>query len=567
MTGLHNASAAGDLLLIAQLVENNKNSLNQFSSGWDSKSPLFMALENNQVEAVKLLVKLGADVNLVSSRGKSALSVACEANNLEMAVFLLKNNASANPVGAWSKYPTSHYPLSIAVKNNNFELAETLLEYGANIDGGFITPLQQAAYNNNVLAADFLLSNGADINYCDLESGMQLSPAIVKAVESNNIEMVQWLIDNGANVNTYIEKMDYDMNGGVFFPISYAWSSSALFNAIENANLEIINMLLDAGAGKAEGLTDLHFAVLRNDLSLIRLLLEDGNEVDALNTLGESPLHYAIYLNNIEALTVLAEYSADLQLAVPCHFDDRHPMEIAIDFYATEAVEWLLNNGVNIEQSYEYGESVLQLAAGYGYMEAASILLAHGADIHHLDEDGNNILQTAVYSNDADMILFLLDNGANINHQNDSGQTALHIIVDGINFFELNNLLLMTLIDNGANIDIRDDSGRTPLEYFQEQNEIFNLKADYEFMHELLSGTNITDLNKKLLVGGELVLDAMPSGDLEFSNNTNTDNFSGVSNDKGEFTDIPIHIYVESNNHHVDVQQPIDNLGFDGLIR
>lgn len=59
----------------------------------------------------------------------------------------------------------------------------------------------------------------------------------------------------------------------------------------------------------------MHYAVEKNKVGVILLLLEKGEDINAQNMpLGNTPLHYAVIHNNIEILNLLIENKADLSI-------------------------------------------------------------------------------------------------------------------------------------------------------------------------------------------------------------------------------------------------------------
>ena len=61
---------------------------------------------------------------------------------------------------------------------------------------------------------------------------------------------------------------------------------------------------IDVNAKDEYGNTALHFAVMRNDVKLMKYLLKHGARIDVKNTFGESPMSLAV------------EYDSDLMLYV-----------------------------------------------------------------------------------------------------------------------------------------------------------------------------------------------------------------------------------------------------------
>ena len=80
-------------------------------------TPLTLAVENNQIEAVKYLVKIGADINATDSSGMTALMIAAKYNYTKMVEFLINENTNINNA------------LYIAGANQHQEMVDLLLGY------------------------------------------------------------------------------------------------------------------------------------------------------------------------------------------------------------------------------------------------------------------------------------------------------------------------------------------------------------------------------------------------------------------------------------------------------
>ncbi|KAL8639068.1 MAG: hypothetical protein Q9228_003845, partial [Teloschistes exilis] len=93
---------------------------------------------------------------------------------------------------------------------------------------------------------------------------------------------------------------------------------SKVFSLARSGDVEGIKALFNAGVATAKdvtvyGVTLLHTASRRRDLSLMRLLIEHGADVNAVEEAGESPLHAALsFADNHEAVRLLMTNGADL---------------------------------------------------------------------------------------------------------------------------------------------------------------------------------------------------------------------------------------------------------------
>jgi ankyrin repeat protein len=142
---------------------------------------LFEAIRKGDVEQVRQLIAEGADIDAkwgdTSTTEKediaddTPLYYAVDANNMDLVKLLVEAGADVN-AGSWP-------PLFGAVDKNNTAIAEYLIDHGANINvyplGGSLEgwgPLQETAViNNSIEMAKLLIAKGGDINSVNRKRG------------------------------------------------------------------------------------------------------------------------------------------------------------------------------------------------------------------------------------------------------------------------------------------------------------------------------------------------------------------------------------------------------------
>ena len=138
---------------------------------------LMIASSKGYISEIERLIGLGADVNTESVVGVTPLIFAVINNELEAVKTLLKYNPDLDKIT--SSYET---PLIIAVKNNNFEICETLIRAGADVDipdGNGASPLHYASINGYFEITDLLLYYNASIDQKSDEGITPLLAAIM----------------------------------------------------------------------------------------------------------------------------------------------------------------------------------------------------------------------------------------------------------------------------------------------------------------------------------------------------------------------------------------------------
>lgn len=140
---------------------------------------------------------VNAKVESGHERQSGALHLAVRRMRLDAVRILLSNGADVNACDA-----IGDTPILCAVQTGIPEMTQTMLEYGANVNvrnGWEATPLLQAVsqgHNANSRVIEVLLRNGADVNVVEWSNTSALRTAVVFA----NVAVIKTLLEYGADV-------------------------------------------------------------------------------------------------------------------------------------------------------------------------------------------------------------------------------------------------------------------------------------------------------------------------------------------------------------------------------
>lgn len=263
-------------------------------------------------EAMRILIKAGADVNAKDSADATALMWAV--TNIEKTGMLLEGGAEVNAV---SKSGVT--PLLIASNNNgSLEIIRLLLLKGADWkvkDATGTTALIGAAHSGDLSMVRFFLEKGADINEAN-KGG--ISP-IVASSFSGHYDVTKYLVAKGANVNvsnTFAGKVKHGLIGLIGL-------TPLMLNA-PYGPVEVVKAILDAGADvnarDSRGMTALMLAVATDfqNPATVKLLLDRGADASLKDKYGETALDWAKKIGNpatIKLLNGQPEKPADVKVA------------------------------------------------------------------------------------------------------------------------------------------------------------------------------------------------------------------------------------------------------------
>jgi ankyrin repeat protein len=275
-------------------------------------TPLMYAAEIGSLEAMRLLVDRGADVNAQNAFGSTALM--WSVSDAAKVRLLLDHGAQVNTVAKSGRTAL----IVAAFTNPSAEVVRLLLAKGAKtavMDQRHVTPLNAATFGNDTATVRLLLEAGADVDTPDTFIG--LTP-LMNAAGNRNVEAVKLLLAKGANINAVskTEGLPKIQTGTVEFG---GWTPLLMASAFGPP--EAVKLLLDAGARidaqDYRGFTPLMLAVGtdRYDRKTVNMLVAHGADLRPKNHAGETALDWAYKFRDAEVIDALGGSPKDLAKA------------------------------------------------------------------------------------------------------------------------------------------------------------------------------------------------------------------------------------------------------------
>jgi ankyrin repeat protein len=159
-------------------------------------APVAEAAMARDREAVKTLLKGGADVNAAQGDGMTALHWAARHGDAELAQMLLFAGANVKATTRLGGYT----PLMMAAEQGHANVIAALVSSGADAKAANAlgtTPLMLAAASGNPQAVTTLVENGAEIEAKEKTFGQT---PLMFAASANRIEAIKALLKAGANI-------------------------------------------------------------------------------------------------------------------------------------------------------------------------------------------------------------------------------------------------------------------------------------------------------------------------------------------------------------------------------
>jgi ankyrin repeat protein len=284
------------------------------------------------------------------------------------------------------------------------------------------TPLYFAVRENQVEVAEFLLDHGAD------PLSLAVNDSLVEITRDRGYPEMEKLLEHKLQL-----KFGASPKGE---PIAAAIRERSIANVL--ALLDEAPDLLHAG--DLRGNQPIHWAVMTRQIDIINMLLERGADINAPRADGGRPIHLTngdyFYrgwrdvpkdhpTTPAEVLEHLRSRGAYVDINTAASIGDVSRVKELIDEDPSRA------NRVSEYVTYYIGSgSPLKNAAARGHMDVVKLLLAHGAD-PNLPEEGiaprGHALYAAVYNRHHDIAELLLQHGANPNQPVESSADALSI--------------------------------------------------------------------------------------------------------------------------------------------
>lgn len=401
-----------DLIMLSSRYNFTKNYLAQITElklqdaqNIDKEIALNKAIKEDDIEAVKQLIKEGADLNIPIK-----LKVKDPFHPLSESIDLI-------------------YPLSEAILNNNEQMVQILVKAGAQVNvvrNDAHTILDDACTIGSIKIVEILLKAGADPELYGVNNSGLVRIPLQTAIFRKHIDICKALLKAKAKTNISLN----------LFKNKSIVSLAALYG-----NVDILKLFYKKGMK-----VDLVTAFMLNMPEKVSSIIKEQNiSKEKLEWLFED----AAVNRNSDLAKALVDYGVPV---------DIKRLDRAVTLNAVDVVQALAPHVTNINQ-YILDKTVLHSATKYGKEEMVSILLKNGANPSLTDKNGSNALHLAVSNYNPLNINSLVKYGVDVNAVDRNGNTALHLVATANSLARYAEILMQSGID----VNTRNANNKTVL--------------------------------------------------------------------------------------------------------
>lgn len=261
---------------------------------------------------------------------------------------------------------------------------------------------------------------------------------------------------------------------------------SVFTTAINEGNISKIQALISEGADvnwkNYSGLPMITVAVISKQPEALKILLENKAQLNVIDKEHKrTALQYSILLGQLEMTKIFVQGGVDLNFIENNRNNQRAhyagegygALHTAAGLDKKEMAEIFLKHGARVNLEAKNGDTPLHQAVAYRHLEMAELLISHKADVNSEGQYDKTPLFIAASNGDSKMVKILISKGAKINQKSMDGRTALH---GAIMFGHLNTAEI--LLSEGADIEADGRDSNTPL---HTAASVGNIKA-FEFL-------------------------------------------------------------------------------------
>lgn len=316
-----------------------------------TKKLLLVAAKLGDLEVLKELLKAGASLDYQTSRGETALSYALRFKHKNIVQWLLDQDLKVNRHGKAIFY---------AIDRGDKDLVQLLVSKGIGLKRAFkngLTPLLYANKAKQFELANYFISLDLDLEAKDRQG----ETALFQSIRYFQNDMQDLLLSKGVNADiknkaglTLLELCIETANFTTFkklLALGVKVKKKALIRSVKRG-LERFYVLLNErfdtkSIRDTKANTLLHIAARFDRMQIIKRLVLEGFDLEAINHRGETALHVAAKEGFQRSSSILLSFDADIKAI---DMRDYQAKNLALKYNHVKLSKWLDNYQIKLEE-------------------------------------------------------------------------------------------------------------------------------------------------------------------------------------------------------------------------
>ena len=303
------------------------------------------------------------------------------------------------------------------------------------------------------------------IDKCDVNVRDNSNNYLIQyALMFNKRNIVKLLVNRKAKLDI----MDSDGHGLLFIPIKFGYDDlleDLLTVDKSNIGISLVNIQDDTHH------TPLHYAIMFNNITAVKLLLKYLANIDIQDKLGNSSIHLSIIQKNIDIINILLKPSRVGNVIAPksnlnlrCKTGET-PLHLACNFELYDVIKILLIKKADVNATdYDNELTPILYAITLNRIDIIKLLLEFHADPNIADQYGNNAFHYSIYENRHDIFEIIMEiEKKDLNLTNIESKTICHLIFDNNDVRKNEKIKYIDKIIKFINLNIQDNNGDTCL--------------------------------------------------------------------------------------------------------
>jgi ankyrin repeat protein len=366
------ALATNFILIVLIVTTSNISAQNMREESKNNIQKIIKLINDKDSLALKKMIN-ERNVNSFDTTGVNLLTLGVMTGDLNIVKIIGDKGANPNLKNNTQMGST---PLMMASEYTSLEIPEYLIKKGADVniqDNNGDPVINWSAYVGNVPFTRLMLENGAKTNLISIHSDGVMQIALKEWQDS----IVDLLLEHKVYIHQVPE------------------NSMELINGLKNNNIPLFKSLLtknNLNTRDGASNTMLMVAAKNGYFELVKYLIEEGADINAINSVGQTALNLSVYFAQNEIANFLIQNGADVNKT-----DNKYiltPLMAAIRSNNLILGKVLLQKGANINTTDGINNfSPIMWATLYQNKDFVSLLLKYNPDLSILSKYKQNVFE------------------------------------------------------------------------------------------------------------------------------------------------------------------------------